>query len=75
MRLYRFRYFGCDRTFVGVMAQDLLADPRHAHAVIRRPSGLLLVDYAALGLDVADLEAMRAAGNAAVAAYEMAAAA
>lgn len=75
LRLYRFRYLGDARTFVGVMAQDLLTDPRYAHAVIRRPSGLLLVDYAALGLDIPDFDAMRAAGEAAVAAYEMAAAA
>jgi len=75
VRLYRFRYLGDGRTFVGVMAQDLLADPRHAKAVIRRPSGLLMVDYGMLGLDTPDLGAMQAAGAAAVAAYEMAAAA
>ena len=75
LRLYRFQYLGDARTFVGVMAQDLLADPRFAHAVIRRPSGLLMVDYAALGLAIPDFDAMRAAGEAAVVAYEMAAAA
>ena len=75
LRLYRFRYSNSARTFIGVMAQDLLADPRYAHAVIRRPSGLLLVDYAALGVDIPDFDAMRTAGEAAVAAYEMAAAA
>ena len=75
IRLYRFRYLGDARTFVGVMAQDLLADPRHAAAVIRRPSGLLMVDYAMLGLDLEGFDAMQAAGAAAVAAYERAAAA
>ena len=75
IRLYRYRYLGCDRTFVGVMAQDLAADPRFAHSIIRRPSGLLLVDYGLLGLDLPDSEAMAVAGFAAVEAYEMAVAA
>ena len=75
LRLYRFRYLGDARIFTGVMAQDLLADPRYANAVLRRPSGLLVVDYGALGLDIPDFAAMQAAGEAAVAAYEMAAAA
>jgi hypothetical protein len=75
VKLYRFRYLASDRTFVGVMAQDLLADPRHARAVFRRPSGLLVVDYGRLGLDIPDIEAMRAAGEVAVATYEMAVAA
>ena len=75
LRLYRFRYLGDARTFTGVMAQDLLADPRYAHAVARRPSGVMIVDYAALGLDLPDFAEMQAAGAAAVAAFEMAAAA
>jgi hypothetical protein len=75
LRLYSFRYLTDPRTFVGVMAQDLLDDPRFASAVIRRPSGLLIVDYAKLGLDIADFDQMRAAGETAVAAYERKAAA
>jgi hypothetical protein len=34
--LYRFRYLGQEAVFTGVMAQDLLADPRHAHAELHR---------------------------------------
>ncbi|MBV9510414.1 MAG: transferrin-binding protein-like solute binding protein, partial [Caulobacteraceae bacterium] len=69
LSLYRFRYLGGVRAFVGVMAQDLESDPRYAGAVIERPDGLKIVDYGRLGLDVADLDAMRAAGAAAIAAY------
>lgn len=70
VQLYGFRYFNDARRFVGVMAQDLLADPRFAAAVSVRPSGLLLVDYARLGFDPASIDAMREAGETAVLAYE-----
>ncbi|MGH6956896.1 MAG: transferrin-binding protein-like solute binding protein [Caulobacteraceae bacterium] len=67
LRLYRYRYLGGERTFVGVMAQDLLADARYADAVSRTDDGFLMVDYARLGLPVSDaeLEAMRRDGAAA----------
>lgn len=52
IRLYDFRYLDGDSVFIGPMAQDLLADPRHAHAVQRGADGFYLVDYAALGLPV-----------------------
>lgn len=32
LQLYTFSYIGDDREFCGVMAQDLLADPRYADA-------------------------------------------
>ena len=70
LRLYRFRYVGSDLMFTGVMAQDLLEDTRFAYAVARRPSGLLVVDYAHLGLACPDMEAMQLAGRAAIAAWE-----
>ena len=70
VRLYSFRYLTDARTFVGVMAQDLLNDPYFATAVEMRPSGLMLVDYSRLGLNIADMEAMRQAGQVAVEVYE-----
>jgi hypothetical protein len=70
LKLYAFRYLGSAEVFVGVMAQDLLTDPRFAGAVMRRPSGVLVVDYARLGYAPARLSAMRRAGAAAVAAFE-----
>jgi len=75
VRLYRFRYLGGTRSFVGVMAQDLIDDPRFVAAVSRRASGLMVVDYARLGLHVGDADAMREEGQAAIEAWEMRAAA
>ena len=51
------------RKFVGVMAQDLLADDRFSHAVVERQGGFLAVDYAAIGLTVVGGDEMRDAGN------------
>ena len=52
LKLYSFRYWNDDRTFVSVMAQDLLEDERFSHAVIEDESGYYMVDLGALGLDV-----------------------
>ena len=52
LQLYSFRYWNDDRTFIGVMAQDLLKDERFRHAVSQGKSGYYIVDPAALGLDV-----------------------
>ncbi len=46
--LYRFRYIGDDRVFVGVMAQEVAAI--RADAVMRGADGYLRVNYARLGL-------------------------
>ncbi len=53
VQLYSFRYWNDDRTFVSVMAQDLLKDERFRHAVTEDESGYYLVDLGALGLGVA----------------------
>lgn len=55
-KLYAFRYLWSEDVFVGVMAQDLLADPAKRHAVILGQSGYFQVDYAKLGLRMAKLE-------------------
>lgn len=52
LQLYSFRYWNDDRTFVSVMAQDLLEDERFRHAVSQDKSGYYVVDLAALGLDI-----------------------
>jgi hypothetical protein len=52
LQLYSFRYWNDDRTFIGVMAQDLLKDERFRHAVSEGGNGYYAVDLAALGLDV-----------------------
>ena len=53
LQLYSFRYWNDDRTFVSVMAQDLLKDARFRHAVTEDESGYYLVNLGALGLSVA----------------------
>jgi hypothetical protein len=70
VKLYRFRYLGDDRDFVGVMAQELLDDPDLARAVSQTDSGLLVVDYASLGLGYLVTPDMCEAGAAAIAAFE-----
>ena len=62
LRLYAYRYLGDDRQFVGVLAQDLLADARFSHAVVER-GNYLAVDYAALGLIVVGSDEMVEAGE------------
>jgi hypothetical protein len=68
LQLYSFRYWNDDRTFVSVMAQDLLEDERFRHAVMEDEGGYYMVDLAALGLGIAgDAEQFFEAGRAAVA--------
>jgi hypothetical protein len=43
LQLYSFRYWNDDRTFVSVMAQDLLEDERFSHAVIEESYARKLV--------------------------------
>jgi len=50
LNLYSFRYVGEDREFLGVMAQELLADERYRGAVETGKDGFFRVDYARLGL-------------------------
>lgn len=52
LQLYSFRYWNDDRTFVGVIAQDLLEDERFRYTVKEDESGYYMVDLAALGLGI-----------------------
>ena len=69
LRLYSWRYLGGKHRFTGVMAQDLLADPRFARAITRDADGLMRVDYAAIGYAPANFDTMLAEGEQAIAAY------
>jgi hypothetical protein len=74
VHVYSFRYWNDDRQFVGVMAQDLLQDPRFRDAVATDANGYYMVDLKALHLSVAgDAGAFLAAGHAASAAARAAA--
>jgi hypothetical protein len=51
VRLYSFRYWNDERTYIGPMAQELLADERFRDAVMEDGTGYYLVNLTALGLD------------------------
>jgi hypothetical protein len=63
IRIYAFRYKGQTDGFVGVMADDLLKDPRYAHAVTRGPNGFLRVDYGQLPVQLSNYQAMVSASD------------
>lgn len=65
--LYAYRYIGSGEMFVGVLAEDLLADSRYAHLVQRGDDGFLRVDYSGLPGTLLAYRAMRAAGERAAA--------
>jgi hypothetical protein len=56
LKIYSFKYKSRDGDFVGVMAQDLLSDPKWSDAVIQRQDGHYLVNYGALGIRMTTLE-------------------
>jgi hypothetical protein len=55
LRFYAFKYLWSDETYVGLMAQDLLADPQRKDAVVTMENGFYGVNYGALGLRMATL--------------------
>lgn len=63
LQLYSWRYLGTGQRFIGLIAQDLLADRRFAGAVLRGADGLLSIDYAQTGYVPADPEQMQAAAR------------
>ena len=66
LRIYAFRYRGDQRYFTGVLAQDVAANPKFAHAVNQGAHGFLMVDYAKLGLEIHNADAMRTASEKAI---------
>jgi hypothetical protein len=56
LKIYSFKYKSRDGDFVGVMAQDLLSDPRWSKAVVRRQDGHYLVNYGELEIRMTTLE-------------------
>ena len=63
VHLYAFRYLGDERTFVGVLAQDLLQMPRFKSAVHTSANGYYAVDYSQLGLQLFGADQMKDAGE------------
>ena len=66
IKIYRFRYLWSDETHVGVMAQDLLADPAFSDAVVTMRSGFYGVVYAKLGLRMTTWSHWQATGLSAI---------
>lgn len=66
MKIYSFKYLWSDTTYVGVMAQDLLANPAWRDAVVTSPNGFYTVNYGALGLKMVTLEEWQAQGIATI---------
>lgn len=66
MKIYSFKYLWSDETHVGVMAQDLLANPAWRDAVVTQANGFYAVNYAMLGLKMVTLEEWNKQGIAAV---------
>ena len=66
IRLHAFPYRGDDRIFVGVLAQDVLAMPQFADAVVMHDSGYLTVNYSKLRLRVVGIGEMLAASKTAL---------
>jgi hypothetical protein len=56
IKLYSFNYKWSDETFVGVMAQDLLASPNYRGAVKVMENKFYAVDYTSLGLKMVTLD-------------------
>jgi hypothetical protein len=56
IKLYSFKYLSSDQVYVGVMAQDLLENPKWQDAVITNPTGYYSVNYSKLGLEMVTLE-------------------
>lgn len=52
--VYQFSYVGMEGTYQGVMAQDVLS--YRPEAIIRHPSGYLMVDYDLLGMEMTRVE-------------------
>jgi hypothetical protein len=63
LRIYAFRYDGDDRFFAGVIAQDLVDNPKFANAVQTGPDGYLRVDYGKLGYGIFNAGAIRSASK------------
>lgn len=66
MKIYSFKYRWSDQTYLGVMAQDLLARPAWRGAVVTRPDGYYAVNYAKLGLKMATWQEWQSKGISAI---------
>jgi len=66
LKIYSFKYKSREGNFVGVMAQDLLANAKWSKAVIKRQDGFYIVNYSMLGIRMTTLENWHKNGNSSI---------
>ena len=70
LKIYAFKYLWSDVVYVGVMAQDLLQNPKWKDAVITKVNGFYAVNYAMLGLKMTTFAQWKKDGLASIALQE-----
>ena len=66
LKIYSFKYKSRHGSFVGVMAQDLLANAKWSKAVIQRADGYYMVNYSMLGIKMTTLENWNKGGKSSI---------
>lgn len=66
LKIYSFKYKSRHGSFVGVMAQDLLANSKWSKAVIQRADGYYMVNYGMLGIKMTTLENWNKGGKSSI---------
>ena len=66
LKIYSFKYKSRHGSFVGVMAQDLLANAKWSKAVIQRADGYYMVNYGMLGIKMTTLENWNKGGKSSI---------
>ena len=70
LKIYAFKYLWSDVVYVGVMAQDLLQNPKWKDAVITKANGFYAVNYAMLGLKMTTFAQWKKDGLASITSQE-----
>ena len=66
LKIYSFKYKSRHGSFVGVMAQDLLANTKWSKAVIQGKDGYYMVNYGMLGIKMTTLENWNKGGKSSI---------
>lgn len=66
LKIYSFNYKFREGNFVGVMAQDLLANSKWSKAVVQRKDGYYMVNYGMLGIKMTTLENWNKVGKSSI---------
>jgi hypothetical protein len=66
LKIYSFKYKSRHGSFVGVMAQDLLANAKWSKAVVQGKDGYYMVNYSMLGIKMTTLENWNKGGKSSI---------